>query len=276
MNITEYRAMKAQEEASKSEGVTSNAQTQPTSTEPQSQGAPTQTENTPTQSTQGTEGTAQTPPSETKTDQPTKITIEGIGEITIDELKNGYLRQSDYTKKTQTLAQQQRELANVAQLYDKVKENPERAQQLAQEFNVPQLDPQVDFVTELQNKYHDLLLEKEIGEMQAKYPDFEVREVLEVAQAKKLTNLEDAYHIVKATKSSSDSKDTPIDVNSIKEQIRQELLKELELERNTTSIITSGNGAPVTNNQPVLSDAELRVARNMGMPPEEYAKWRDR
>ena len=42
-------------------------------------------------------------------DQPDTVHIEGFGDYTLDELKefkNGYLRQSDYTRKTQELARQ--------------------------------------------------------------------------------------------------------------------------------------------------------------------------
>jgi hypothetical protein len=35
---------------------------------------------------------------------PTKVAIEGVGEVDVDELKKGYLRQQDYTRKTQELA----------------------------------------------------------------------------------------------------------------------------------------------------------------------------
>lgn len=273
MNIMEYRAMKEAEAKQQSEGANQDAQTQSTDTATQNP-SPQANEGGGTQQTSGTEGTTQAGTGETKTDEPKTVTIEGLGEIPIDELAKGYLRQSDYTRKTQEIAQKARQLEKIEQLYQKVQANPERAQQLAQEFNVPVLDPQVDYVTQLQQNYYDLLLEKEIGELQAKYTDFDPQVVLPLALEEKLENLENAYLLHKARNPEPAQKQETVDINQIKEQIRQDLLRELELERNTQSIITSGNGAPVTDNQPVLSDEELRVARNMGLSPQEYAKWR--
>ena len=46
--------------------------------------------------------------------------IEGFGDYTVDELKefkNGYLRQSDYTKKTQELARQREEANDALEVY---------------------------------------------------------------------------------------------------------------------------------------------------------------
>ena len=172
MNIEQYRALKAQEEASKAQQQVE----QPT-----------------------------TPPvEETKpvTEETKPITVEIDGkEVTIEELKNGYLRQADYTRKTQQLANQRREFEDAVKLYEHLKSNPEILQQLQQVIDVPRtLDPTQAKVIELEQKVYDMMLEREIEILQNKYPDFEVREVLEMASQKQLTNLEDAYHLVKSSK----------------------------------------------------------------------------
>lgn len=52
-------------------------------------------------------------------DYKVKVKIDGIEqEIPLSELKNGYSRQSDYTQKTQELAQQRQELINQQQQYN--------------------------------------------------------------------------------------------------------------------------------------------------------------
>lgn len=245
MNIEQYRALKAQEEASK---------TQP------------QVEQPTTQQVVETQPTVE----ETK---PITVEIDGK-EVTIDELKNGYLRQSDYTKKTQQLSNQRKEVEDAVKLYEHLKNNPEVTQQIQQVTSVPRtLDPTQAKVIELEQKMYDMMLEREIETLQNKYPDFEVMEVIEMASQKQLTNLEDAYHLVKSSKGSTQQS---VDVDKLKEDLRKELLKEINSNVETSSIITPGsNGVVTTTDTPMLSQSEVRVATSMGMTPVEYAKWRD-
>lgn len=54
---------------------------------------------------------------ETEEETPELITLEGGAQVTIDDLKQGYLRQSDYTRKAQSLSNDRKELeANVHRL----------------------------------------------------------------------------------------------------------------------------------------------------------------
>jgi phage I-like protein len=126
-------------------------------------------------------------------------------------------------------------------------------------------------VTELENKMFDMMLQNEISILSNKYKDFEVREVLEMAKEKQTTNLEDAYLLVKARKQ------TPTDVESLKNQLRQEIIKELANDKEATStIISSNDNQPVVqDNKPQLSEGEKRVARMMKMSEADYLKWRD-
>lgn len=249
MNIDQYRAIKAQTE-------------QPATHTP---------EQTQEQATQVTPTQPETKPEEKPT-LPEKITIDGIGEVTLDELKNGYLRQSDYTKKTQEIANKRKETEEAIKLYESLQQNPQIIQQLKQIVNVPpSLDPITSEIVKLRNELYDLKLEKEISDLQAKYPDFEVRQVLEIAREKQLPNLEDAYHLFKSQKAQ------PLDENKFKEQLRQQILNELKAEQSATStIISTNSGAPIiSDNQPKVSEAEAKVARNMKMSVAEYVKWRD-
>lgn len=276
MNITQYREMVAQQKAEDStQKEQPNAQAEPaTITTPEpvvqtpAQGEPTppptQAE-TPTQNPQG------------ETTPPNTITIDGK-EIPVDEIKewqNGYLRQSDYTKKTQELAREKEQVQEALNLYNYVKSNPEAAQQVAQQPELQHLDPSAQRVIELENKMYDMMLQNEIQTLQTKYSDFEILDVLKVAQEKNMSNLEDAYLLHRSLRAPTQQQ-TPVDVDALKAQLRAELLKEAEAEKNTQSLIaTNGGAAQVKDNSPVLSDAELKVARMMKMSPDDYATWRD-
>lgn len=263
MNIDQYRAIKAQEAQA---SVTTPTQ-------------PAQVETTPTQSTDvkipETKLEEVKPEESVTTQLPEKINIDGVGEVTLEELRNGYLRQSDYTRKTQEVSRKAKEVEEAVTVYEQLKSNPQLTQQVFQNTQVPaNLDPTQAKVIELENKLYDMMLEREIETLQGKYADFEIREVLKVAQEKGITNLEDAYVLAKSHKSVEVKTQ---DLEDIKKQIRQELLKELELERNATqSIIASNDGvAVITDNSPKLSEGERKVAKMMKMTDAEYAKWRD-
>lgn len=250
MNIEQYRAMKAQEEVSKAQ--------------PQVEQPAIPSEAVVEQS------------KEVVDDKPITVEVDGK-EVTIDELKNGYLRQSDYTKKTQEVAHQRKETEEAIKLYEHLKNNPEITQQLQQVTSVPRsIDPTQSKVVELEQKMYDMMLEREIETLQSKYSDFEVMEVIEMASQKQLTNLEDAYHLVKSQKQGGQVSMQSADIEKIKEDLRKELLKEIGSSVETSSIITPGSQQMVqAPNLPSLSQGEIKVATSMGMSPEEYAKWRD-
>ena len=65
--------------------------------------------------------------------------------ITADEAKNGYLRQSDYTRKTQELAEQRRQLQNAEILQSALQRDPQATlRALADAYNVPFSAPNVE------------------------------------------------------------------------------------------------------------------------------------
>lgn len=278
----EYRAMKAQEEQeqqqSDSQGEQSNVQTQQTSVNSDEPVVSTQTQPSQTPTAFEQQGDVQTKPNtnqQTELQVPQYIDIDGQ-QISIDELKNGYLRQSDYTRKTQELANAKRQLQQAERLYQEFNKDPELAQQLSAQFGLPYVDPNQQAVMELQNRYEDLLLEREIENLQRKYQDFDTKGVLELAYQRQMPNLEDAYHLYKSYTQTQQAPQT-IDVNSLKEQLRQEVLRELQSSVDTTSIIQSGGDTQmVRDNTPTLSEAELKIAQNLRMSPIEYAKWRDK
>lgn len=266
MNIDEYRAMvaqEAQEANNPPEGVVDDVQTDPNTTALLEQPVQTTTET----STIPTETVAETEaPS-----LPEAIDVGGV-EVPIDELRQGYLRQSDYTKKTQELARikQQTELAN--KYFEAIQTDPEFAEGIATRFDLPFMTKEEIQNQELKDAYHNLLLERDINALQQKYDDVNVQEVVKVAFEKRFENLEDAYIFSKAQKGATT---TAPDINSIKEQIRQEVLRELQSNVDTSTIIgTGGTTSQVKSNIPELSAAELKVAQNMNMTATDYAKWK--
>lgn len=280
MNIMEYRALKAEmeQQQSASQGGQADAQAQQTPTPSNEGGVQTETQTKPTPAPEGEQAPTQTEsnPNQDATPQlPEFIEIDGQ-KVPLEELKNGYLRQSDYTRKTQELAEIRRKLQYAEQLYNAVYQNPEVAQQVAQQFNLPYLDPNQAQVLELQNKYYDLLIEKEVSELKSKYGDFDVYNVLQFAYDRQISNLEDAYHLYNSYYGINKSGGETVDIESLKEQIRQEILQELQSNVDTTSIIQSrGDSQTVQVNTPTLSEAEFKVAQALNMSPEEYVKWRD-
>lgn len=298
MNIEEYRAMKAQEaqeqqqKDSQGREEQPNVQAQQTTTVTTEPSVQTEAQTESTQPTGGTEDGTQGAPSgnqesESKeTALPTTVEIDGV-EVPIEELKKGYLRQSDYTQKTQSLARDREQLKLQEQYFQALNSNPQLAEAFAKHFNLPYVDPTQQQLMEANNKYQDLLLKQEVATLEAKYSDFDVREVMKFAVDNKIENLEYAYTLVQAQKHAStpadgsqetQSQEAPVvDVESLKEQIRQDLLKELQSNVDTQSIIQSGGDTQIVrDNSPVLTQQELKIARNMKLTPEEYAKWRDK
>ena len=213
-----------------------------------------------------------------ETKVPDKIVIDGVGEITLEELKNGYLRTSDYTKKTQDVANQRKEAEEALKLVKTLRSNPTIAQELMSKIpNIENIDPQKNQFKQLEDKVYDILLQQEISNLQGKYSDFEVREVLNLAKEKGINNLEDAYLLNKSTKKTS-NETKEVDVDTIRKQIREELIKEFDKDKGATRTIISSNSgnAVIQENTPKMSEAEKKVAKGMHLTDAEYVKWRDK
>lgn len=281
MNIDDYRAMMAQEAEQKDseqkeqphvqaeQTTTSN----PTSTETQV------AEESTSPTTQPDTGDA----GETTPEEPTQTIKLGDKEVSlkeIEEWERGYLRQSDYTRKTQELANERRKLEEARSLQEQITANPQLAKQLADEHNITSLDPAQQRVVELETKVYELELEREVNDLQSKYEDFDVREVLAYAHENQMNNLENAYKLVKASKPIEQAPTTPaqesIDVDALTAQIEAKIRAELETKFSTSSIIDSaGSVTPVQETAPTLSAQEAKVARMMGLSAEDYTKWKN-
>jgi hypothetical protein len=263
MNLDEYRALMAQQEVEQEQpqGDVADVQVKQSTATP-----PVQTQEETTQTGDGN----QEPPTQSA---PQVIEIDGA-EVPVDELKNGYLRQSDYTRKTQELAQQKAQLEIAQKYYEALQSNPAEAKLFAEKNNLPYLSPQEMELTQIKQQYEDMLVQQEVALMKTKYPDFNEADVVKFTVENKMNSLEDAYLLLKAKSGSAQSQ--PADIEAIKQQIRQEVLQELQSNQSTGSIIgTQGVQRPVVDDTPTLSEAERKVARGLRMSDKEYVKWRD-
>lgn len=273
MNIDQYRAMVAQEKAEAE--AKANVQTEQTPTVTTQQTNQAQGEGNQVPVVEGAEGQTQAEQSTNQTSQ--TVIIDGQ-EYTLDEIKNGMMRQSDYTKKTQELARQRQTVERTSKFYQDALSN-ETVVNALDEAGIEYTDPQQLQYEELNAKYHDMLLEKEVERLQDTYEDFDALAVMRYAYDNGHEDLEDAFHIMYSKGMFDVEEEAPtsqaIDVEALKEQIRQELRAELQSNVDTGTIITSGSAsAPIKDNAPVLSDQERKVARMMRMSEEDYAKWR--
>lgn len=273
MNIEEYRAMVAEEAkqaeletTTTTEGETPNVQVDENPVASPEQTVQTSDETNPTPEETPAETTTQTIPETIKV---------GEQEVPVEELRQGYLRQSDYTKKTQELARIKSELDVAKKYYDAIHTDPEFAEGVARRFELPYMTKEEARLKELEDDYHALLLEREIDNLKLKYENVNVQEVMQTAFEKKITNLEDAYLLTQANKK-PEKTEPALDIEALKEQIRQELKAEIQSNVDTSTIIgTGGTTQQVQSNTPELSPQEMRVAQNMRMTAAEYVKWRD-
>ena len=281
MNIDEYRAMKAEEaqEPQEQQQMDSQREEQPDAQAQHTPVADTETivheqeEGDNTSQESGTEETAQSTQGEAET---TYVEVNGQ-QVPIDELRDGYLRQSDYTRKTQELARDREKTQIAERYYEAATKDPELAQRLATENDIPYMTPEDARVKDLETKYYDLQLQQEVSTLQAKYPDFDPKEIVKTAYTKGISNLEDVYLMTKGASAQQQTAPKELDVTALTEQIRQQVLAELESTVDTSSIITSSGGqTQVKDEQPNLSSQQLRVAKGMGLSPAEYSKWQNK
>lgn len=263
MNIEQYRAMVAEEK----DGTQEIEQPDKTENiEPEQGEAKSEAEEIEVEETEGIE-------------EEEFIEIDGE-KIDIDELRNGYLRQSDYTKKTQRLAEEKRELEDALRFYEDVRNNPAAIESLRENVDIPRTaDPNQAHLVELERELYDMKLENEINLMQSKYDDFEVVDVLNFASENNMTNLEDAYMLHKARSGGANTatKNTSkIDIDSIKEELLQEIKEEFKEEGSTSSIISSKQVGNVDKVDEIrITEKEQKIAKSMGLTSSEYVKWRD-
>jgi hypothetical protein len=204
-----------------------------------------------------------------------EIEIEGFGKVKIDELKewkSGYMRQSDYTRKTQELAKSRNEQKEALEIYNYLKNNPQVAQAISQGDvsavqNNPMfsgLNPYSSQIEDLNMKLAGIELDNMISGLKNRYNDFNEVEVLQEADRLGVTDLEFVYNALQGKK-----------LPTLKEQLTKEIERSItdKIKQNglgTQSIINTNDASAVAGNG--LSDIEVAIAKKMGLSPEAYAK----
>ena len=209
--------------------------------------------------------------------QPDTVHIEGFGDYTLDELKefkNGYLRQSDYTRKTQELARQREEANEALEVYEYLRNNPHLVNALMQMDN-GQVNPVVQKATPENAMMQQILHNQKAMEIEMKLNDLKSRygnDVDEVALFQKATELktDDLEFVYKALQYDNLVAQQSNAVQAAATQMQAEI----DANKSAVSTIVGTNQGTVTRPQKSLTDAEKKVAAQMGISEADYLKWK--
>ena len=204
--------------------------------------------------------------------------IEGVGEFTADEIRemrNGGLRQSDYTRKTQDLAKQREELKEAQELYNYLRSNPHLVQAMkAAEANpngfatmhAPTVESQM--IRDLAYNQKALETDLKVNALKQKYGN--VDEVALYTKAAEL-HTDDLEFVYKALRFD----ETQYNERAAIEKAKAELKAELEANKEvvSTTVSTHQSSAPPQSKVQLTND-EKRIAAAMGISESEYAKWK--
>ena len=210
-------------------------------------------------------------------DQPDTVHIEGFGDYTLDELKefkNGYLRQSDYTKKTQELARQREEANEALEVYEYLRNNPHLVNALMQMDNgqvnpvVQKATPENAMMQQILHNQKAMEIEMRLNDLKGKYGN----DVDEVALFQKATELktDDLEFVYKALQYDNLVAQQANAVQAAATQMQAEI----DANKSAVSTIVGTNQGAVARPQKSLTDAEKKVATQMGISEADYLKWK--
>lgn len=152
------------------------------------------------QAPEGAEGTVTTEPSTA----PVTYTLSDGTTVTLEELEGGYLRQSDYTRKTQELAQQRAGAEQALRLMQALSEDPVGTLQVLQQNLLgedegdldpyeQQLQAHEERFAQLENERWEAELDRVLQGLEQQYEGFDRDAVMAWAVEHKIQNLEAAY-----------------------------------------------------------------------------------
>ena len=210
-------------------------------------------------------------------DYPDTVPIEGFGDYTLDELKefkNGYLRQSDYTKKTQELARQREEANDALEVYEYLRNNPHLVNALMQMDNgqvnpvVQKATPENAMMQQILHTQKAMEIEMKLNDLKSKYGN----DIDEVALFQKANQLktEDLEFVYKALQYDNLVAQQASAVQAAATQMQAEI----DANKSAVSTIVGTNQGAVARPQKSLTDAEKRVAAQMGISEADYLKWK--
>lgn len=186
-------------------------------------------------------------------------------EVTEAELKASYLRQQDYTKKTQNLASEKQRLAFAERIYDGLQADPAatleflRSELIGDEPDeVEELDPIERLEREIDNikaaRQNDLSLaeiSRTVAQLKQAHGAFDENELFQFAIDHKIPSLEDALVLQRALSAASGTRPggTPKD----------------ELPPIAGGSSTSGSTGPKSNPFPTVKEALMEALREHGV-----------
>lgn len=189
-----------------------------------------------------------------------KFNIDGE-DFTIEQIKewkqNG-LRQSDYTKKTQELAEQRKQLE-------------------ALKVEIPNQDTSSELqrLEKIERDLASAQLDLEITQFKAKYPDFDEIKVLTEAEKRGVYDLEFVYKALRDTDNSS----SQINIEELKTQAIEEYKKQqvaVEKQKNNEatsgSIVSSTPGQAVIDYGDELNSSEKEYCKKRGWSFKDYVE----
>lgn len=199
---------------------------------------------------------------------PSTFDIPGVGELTVDEIKEfkqGYMRQSDYTKKTQSIASQRKEHEDALEIYNYLKQNPTIATQLyngeqvSDGFLGSKMKPKE--YEDLADKIASMEIDNHIRELKSRYTDFDEVAVLNRASELGVADLEFVYKGMQGE---------TVDRTALEKQIREQVMRDIQKNGIATETIISTND-PIANVSSGLTPQQIAIAEKMGLTQQEYA-----
>jgi len=189
--------------------------------------------------------------------------------ITLDEARSGYLRQSDYTRKTQELAEMRSRLAEAEAITAALQQNPaETIAALQDAFGVgfdqssdsyEEMDPEIARIAALEQKIAaqeqaatQAAIEAEIGNLHQQFGDFDDAELFAHAIKGGFPNLRSAY--------------ADMNFGTLQAQLEQMTAKQREEEERVAAKRQAAN---------VVHNGSSRAGATSPSQPEKYGSLRD-
>lgn len=238
-----------------------------------------ETETDVTETVEPTEGGDVT---ETEPEEITSVNIPGLGDVSFDEIKewrNGNMRQSDYTRKTQELARQRENLRDAENMYNQINSNPQLLEALrkVEGGNTPQINsasPESQAIRQLIHDQNALKTDMKLQELERKYGDVDVVRLLQKATELHTDDLEFVWNGIMHEQQSVSNQSADEIYSKAYEKAKADLKAELESDRSKLSTTVSTKQQTAPPKQSELSAEEKRVALNMNLSEAEYLKWR--
>ena len=196
----------------------------------------------------------------------------GGKELTLAEIETGYMRQQDYLAKIEEANKLREENKQALELVDYIKKNPEVAQRLMSEENVPSnisnsINPAMERIEKLEKQLYMKEMDATLNGLKMKYPDFNEIEVLNKAVQLNTRDLEFVYHGMRGANMDN------IIAQKVKEQLAQATQEMAKNSQSTRTVVGNAKHSEVATTTHNLTKQQMRVADMMGISYEDYAKY---